>query len=290
MLYIKIQRIDELMHLEYTMETLTGLGKLDRERIAEIIRGTKGTISVKEAAGILGVSRTDAAKMLARWSKKGWFSRVKRGLYIPVPLESRTADVPLEDPWLIAGRIYSPCYIGGWSAAEHWGLTEQIFRTVVVMTTQKPRERSPTIKGTKFMLRTVSDKAMFGLKSAWRGRVKISVSDPTRTMVDTLNDPSLGGGIRSTVDMLSNYLRSEDKNLELLIEYAERLGNGAVFKRLGFLLERLRPEEVNRIDKCRTNLTSGNAKLDPQLSADRLITRWRLWVPEGWAKENRVDR
>lgn len=271
------------------METLKGLGKVDRERIASIIRGTDGTISVKEAAEILGVSGTDAAKMLSRWSKKGWFARVKRGLYIPVPLESRTADVPLEDPWLIAERIYSPCYIGGWSAAEYWDLTEQIFRTVMVMTTQKPRDRGPTIKGTKFMLRTVPNKAMFGLKSVWRGRVKISVSDPTRTLVDLIDDPSLGGGIRPTVDILSNYLRSGDKNLELLIEYAERFGNGAVFKRLGFLLERSAPEEVNTIDKCLTNLTAGNAKLDPELSADRLVTRWRLWIPEGWTKENRVD-
>ena len=289
MVYAEVQRISELLRLESTMEALTGLGKVDRERIAAIIRGTKGTISVTEAAEILGVLPTNAAKMLARWSKKGWFSRVKRGLYIPVPLESRTADVPLEDPWLIAERLYSPCYIGGWSAAEHWGLTEQIFRTVVVMTTQKPRERSPTIKDTKFMLRTVSDKAMFGLKSVWRGKAKISVSDPTRTMVDLLNDPRLGGGIRPTVDMLSNYLGSEDKNLELLIEYAERFGNGAVFKRLGFLLEKSTPEEINSINKCLTNLTTGNAKLDPQLSADRLITRWRLWIPESWAKENRVD-
>lgn len=289
MIYAEIQPMNELTRLESTMETLTGLGKVDRERIASIIRGTKGTISVTEAAEILGVAPTYAAKMLARWAKKGWFSRVKRGLYIPVPLESRTADVSLEDPWLIAERLYSPCYIGGWSAAEHWNLTEQIFRTVVVMTTQKPRDRSPTIKGTNFMLRTVSDKVMFGLKSAWRGRVKISISDATRTMLDMLNDPKLGGGIRSTVDMFNNYLSSENKNLELLIQYAERLGNGAVFKRLGFLLERLAPKEVNSINKCRTNLTTGNAKLDLQLSADKLITRWRLWVPEAWAKESRID-
>jgi predicted transcriptional regulator of viral defense system len=271
------------------MEKLTGLGKFDREKIGSIIRGTKGTISVSEAAEILGVSPTDAAKMLARWTKKGWFSRVRRGLYIPVPLESRTADVSLEDPWIIAERLYRPCYVGGWSAAEHWGLTEQIFRTVVVMTTQKPRNRSPKIKGTNFMLRTVSNKVMFGLKSVWRGRVKISISDPTRTILDMLNDPGLGGGIRSTVDMLSNYFNSENKDLELLILYATRLGNGAVFKRLGFLLERLAPEEANSIKKCRANLTTGNAKLDLRLSADKLITRWRLWVPKAWATESRID-
>lgn len=271
------------------MEGLSGLGKVDRKRIASIIRSTAGSVSVAEAADILGISSSDAAKMLARWAKKGWLSRIQRGIYIPVPLESRNSDVPLEDPWLIAERLYSPCYIGGWSAAEHWGLTEQIFRTIVVMTTQKPRDRNPAIKGTKFLLRTVADSAIFGLKSVWRGRIKISVSDPTRTILDLLNDPTLGGGIRSTADILNNYLRSDSKDLELLIRYAERLGNGAVFKRLGFLLERFAPDETDFIAKCRDNLTAGKAKLDLRMSCDKLITRWRLWVPEAWTKEGSID-
>ncbi|MBW2569405.1 MAG: type IV toxin-antitoxin system AbiEi family antitoxin domain-containing protein [Deltaproteobacteria bacterium] len=271
------------------MKTLTGIGKIDRERIAAIIRGTKGTISVDEASGILNIASTDVAKMLSRWAKKGWMSRVRRGLYVSVPLESRTADVPLEDPWLIAERLFAPCYVGGWSAAEYLDLTEQIFSTVMVMTVQKPRNRRPKIKGTSFMLRTVSEKAMFGLKPVWRGQVKVSVSDPTRTILDMLSNSVLGGGIRSTKDMFINYLRSENKNLELLIEYAERLGNGAVFKRLGFLLEKIAPDETETIDKCRARLTAGNAKLDVTLSADRLITQWRLWVPENWKRLKQVD-
>jgi len=220
------------------MEILTGIGTTDRERMAAIIRNTKGTVSVGDAAKILNVASTDAAKMLSRWSKKGWMSRIRRGLYVSVPLESKTADVPLEDPWLIVDRLFSPCYIGGWSAAEYFDLTEQIFSTVVVMTVQKPRDRRPVIKDTGFMLRTVPEKAMFGLKPVWRGQVKILVSDPARTLLDMLVDPFFGGGIRSVKDMLINFLQSKNKNLDLLIEYSEKLGNGAVFKRLGFLLEK----------------------------------------------------
>jgi predicted transcriptional regulator of viral defense system len=271
------------------MEMLSGIGKTDRERLAAIIRGTKGTVSVEEAARILDVPSTDAAKMLSRWSKKGWMSRVRRGLYVSVPLESRTADVALEDPWLVADRLFSPCYIGGWSAAEYFDLTEQIFSTILVMTIQKPRNRRPDIKGTSFMLRTISEKAMFGFKPVWRGQVKISISDPTRTILDMLVDPGFGGGIRSVKDMLGNYLRSENKNLEQLIEYGEQLGNGAVFKRLGFLLEKKAPDETQTIEKCYKRLTAGNAKLDPKLNNIKLITRWRLWVPENWKRMEPVD-
>ncbi len=216
-------------------------------------------------------------------------SRVRRGLYVPVPLESRTADVPIEDPWLIAERLFAPCYIGGWSAAEYLDLTEQIFSTVMVMTVQKPRDRSLKIKGTSYMLRTVSEKALFGLRPVWRGQVKVSVSDPTRTILDMLSDPVLGGGIRSTRDMFTNYLRSENKNMGLLIEYSVKLGNGAVLKRLGFLLELVAPDETEVIEQCRAMLTAGNTKLDPNLNNVRLITSWRLWVPENWKRMFQVD-
>ncbi|MCH7615820.1 MAG: type IV toxin-antitoxin system AbiEi family antitoxin domain-containing protein [Nitrospinae bacterium] len=271
------------------MEQLEGLGKLDRERLAALMRGTKGTISVGEASSILGVSPSDAAKMLARWTKKGWLSRVRRGMYVSVPLESRTPDVPLEDPWVIAVRLFSPCYIGGWSAAEHWDLTEQIFRTVLVMTTQKPRDRRPKMRGTSFLLSTILDKNLFGLKTVWRGQIKVHVSDPTRTILDLLHNPLWGGGIRSVADMFTAYLQSENKNISLLGDYARRLGNGAVFKRLGFLLERYAPNEQELIEACRKELTSGNAQLDPNLSADNLVTRWRLWVPKNWGKEPLID-
>jgi len=271
------------------METLSGLGKIDRRRLAEIIRSTKGTISVSEAADILDVTRTDAAKMLSRWANKGWLSRVRRGLYVPVPLESLTTDVPLEEPWLIAQRLYAPCYIGGWSAAEYWGLTEQTFRSVLVITCRKPQERAPEIKNTRFVLRKVSEKAMFGLKPVWKGRVKISVSDPSRTIIDMLSNPAFGGGIRPAVDVFLNYLKSNFRNMEQLINYATKLGSGAVFKRLGFLLERFSPDDEKVISACKTKITKGNSKLDPALPADRLITRWRLWVPENWAKGNTVD-
>jgi len=264
------------------MQELSGLGKTERKRLTELIRRSKGTISVSEAAEALQVASSDAAKMLSRWAAKGWLSRVRRGLYVPVPIESRIADVPLEDPWIIAERLYSPGYIGGWSDAEYWGLTEQIFRSIVFMTTRKPRDRTPLIKNTKFIIRTVQAKALFGLKPVWRGQVKVPVSDPARTIVDMLSDPSLGGGIRPTVDVFLSYLKSEFRNLDQLIEYAKRLGNGAVFKRLGFLIDRLVPEEQTILAACRSGLTKGNAKLDPALPTKRLVSKWRLWVPEEW--------
>jgi predicted transcriptional regulator of viral defense system len=268
--------------MENISHHLSGLGKLDRKRLSAVIRGTKGTITNEQAAGIMDLVQANASKLLARWCKKGWLSRVAQGLYVPVPMEAERSDLPLEDPWLVAVSLYSPCYIGGWSAAEYWDLTEQIFRTTVVMSTTRPRNRKPTFKGAAFWICTIAPEKMFGLKTVWRGAVKVSVSDPSRTMLDMLSDPQLGGGIRSVQDMFRNYLSSDAKNLGQLMEYAHRLGNGAVFKRLGFMLEANAPQELEVIEQCRINLTKGNARIDPKMPAESLVMRWQLWVPSAW--------
>lgn len=267
------------------MQPLAGIGKKDRERLAVVLRQASGVISVADAAQSLGVSHIVAAKLLARWTMNGWLSRIRQGVYVQVPLESRTSDVALEDPWVVAFELFKPCYIGAWSAAEYWDLTEQMFRTIVIFTTRRPRLRKQRIRYTDILVRTVQPEALFGLQSVWRGTSKVEVSDPTRTILDMLSDPQLGGGIRSTSEFLTNYLKSNKKDMDLLLSYATQLRNGAVYKRLGFLLERLAPNEESTIQSCRERLTTGNVKLDPNLPVDRLITRWRLWVPSHWMQD-----
>lgn len=261
-----------------------GLSRISRERLAKVLRQSAGSVSPADASRILNVDRAEAARVLSQWSSSGWLTRVRRGLYVPVPLESTTADLPLEDAWLIAERLFAPCYIGGWSAATHWGLTEQIFRSTLVFTTRRPRARRVEARGTVFIVRTVKQAAMFGLKPVWRGKQKIQISDPTKTMIDLLDTPSLGGGIRTVVDILKAYLASEYRDPKTLIRYASQLGNKAVFKRLGFLAATFAPDEKEIIAECRKRLSAGNANLDPKLPADRLASAWRLWVPRGFSE------
>jgi predicted transcriptional regulator of viral defense system len=261
---------------------MRGIGKQSRERLAQVLRGTSGTITAGDGARLLAISTIQAAKLLAFWANQGWLKRVRRGLYIPVPLDSLTQDIAPEDPWVLANRIWAPCYIGGWSAAEHWDFTEQIFSSVMVFTVKQLREREIDLDGMKFFLKRNNEKVFFGLQVIWKGRNKISISDPSRTIVDLLDDPSLGGGMRPTKDILSEYLRSKYRDLKKLGEYALQLNNRTAFKRLGFLIEELAPNESKILEFCRNEMSKGNSQLDPELPSRNLITRWRLWVPESW--------
>jgi len=145
------------------------------------------------------------------------------------------------------------------------------------------------LRGTQFSLHSTAAENLFGLKSVWRGRIRVQVSDPARTLVDMLSDPSLGGGIRSVADMLTVFFREQPTLAPKLIEYATRLGNAAVFKRLGFLLAASHPDERELIAACQRKLSAGYAKLDPRLTCDKLVTAWRLWVPASWKRTNGND-
>ena len=120
---------------------------------------------------------------------------------------------------------------------------------------------------------------MFGTVSVWRGENRVAVSDPSRTVIDVLDDPRLGGGIRTVADVLSEYLQGEHRDDDRLVEYGDRLGNRAVFKRLGYLLEHSGSESRGLVEACLARRSSGLAKLDPSAKeTGRILRRWGLRV------------
>jgi predicted transcriptional regulator of viral defense system len=89
-------------------------------------------------------------------------SPCRQRTYIPVPLQTTSTEVTPEESWLIAHKLFSPCDIGGWTAAHHWGLTEQIFNSIYVMTTKKVHQREQNLNGVTFKVKTILAKKIFG--------------------------------------------------------------------------------------------------------------------------------
>ncbi len=257
-----------------------------RQQLAQLVAGAGDVIQVTDAARVLDLDRTAAAKTLARWTAQGWLRRVRRGVYVPVTLDTLCSEHVLDDPWVLVPGLFAPAYVGGRTAAEFWDLTEQLFNDIVVLTAQSIRQKSQRRHGATFTLKHVQERKIFGTKPVWRGRTKVLVSDLPRTIVDMLDDPAIGGGIQQVSDCLGEYLKHKDRNDKLLIQYGERLGNGAVFKRLGFLAEQ--QGEVTLAEACRAHLTKGAIKLDPLLDCTKLVTRWRIWIPARWKKAVRA--
>lgn len=265
------------------IETLDDSIPRGRHRLVSVIRAAGDVIHIDDVIAALSVERVEASKLLSRWTQQGWLRRVGRGTYVPAPLESLDSEHVLEDPWVLVPALFAPAYIGGRTAAEHWDLTEQLFRDIVVMTAQPVREKQQVRHGASFTLYHIPDRKIFATKSVWRGKSKISVSDVHRTVVDMLDNPALGGGIQHVADCFAVYLKRSDRSDSSLVKYADELSNGAIFKRLGFLAEK-HEGTADLIEACRSRLTKGNAKLDPALKCTRLVSKWHLWVPPSWVQ------
>ncbi len=265
-------------------QALGGIGKKGRSQLAILLKTGQAVFTPESTARDLQVTRAQATQLLAQWTKQGWCSRLKHGVYIPVSLQASSSEVMADEPWLIAKALFDPCYNGGWTAAEHWNLTEQIFNSVMVFTTKKTHEKNVQLKGARFTTKTVRAERNFGTKNIWIKSQKVPLSDPTKTIVDAFNDPAVVGGIRMAIDLLGAYLKSEHKDLRLLVEYASRMKNTAIFKRLGCVLEKTHSSESAFIEELRKKIKAGYSQLDPSTPGTSLVTAWGLWVPAFWKK------
>ncbi len=231
------------------------------------------------AAEVLGTAPAHASLKLGRLVRRGWLARVRRGLYLVLPLEVGSEGTAVEDPWILARELYSPCYIGGWTAAEHWGLTEQLFRSTFVVTAAAFRDSTVSFLGSEFHLVHAKQERVAGVGTIWRGRERVAVSDQERTIADALTTPTWVGGIRQLADILRTYRDSKKWNPERLIERLEEVHSGAAFKRLGYLAETVLGGEPRLVDASLARRTKGVVRLDPTVAERRrLSTRWQLWI------------
>ena len=256
-----------------------GISAKYRESLDTLNRELTGPFSATEAIRVLQVSPSKANRLLAYFAERGWLSRLRRGLYTTVPLGATNPSERRNDPWVMADKIFSPCYIGGWSACEFWELTEQIFNDVVVFTTRRSRKQRVSVKNINYLIKTVSQAKLFGMKTVWKEEIKVSISDPSRTIIDILNDPAIGGGIRNIADVLKEYFNSNHRSDIRLIEYLSLMKNRAINKRLGFLIETLKIDAKELTNYCKSNISAGYSKLDPTIEAKgNYVRRWNLMI------------
>ena len=266
------------------IESNSKISRQDKFRL--FAREVGQLFSVKQAQTVLGVSAQASAQTLARWHHQGFIARIVPGLYALVPNDTLIADFMLEDPWLLIPKLFDPGYIGGWTASEYWDLTEQIFNTLMVFTTLPVPHKQQKIGAQSFQIKHIQASRLFGLEPIWRGQEKIMISDMHRTIIDLFNEPETAGGQQHSVDCLKNYLKNSESNLGKLSQYANKIQNGALYKRLGFLLEKIIEKNHPIIDHFHTKITKGYSYLNPtEKENNRLVQRWSLFVPKSFNLE-----
>jgi predicted transcriptional regulator of viral defense system len=173
-------------------------------------------------------------------------------------------------------ELADPAVIAYWSALNHHGMTVQLPRTVFVATDHPVRRQPGTVLGITYKIVSLKPAKVFGVTRDWINEIPFSVTNREKTIIDGLDLPQYVGGTSEIVKALrSSWLALDEKTLR---EYASRIGNTAVAKRLGFIMEALGLGDVEAL-RSEVPIAPGFSSLDPTMpKKGKYNRRWGLLV------------
>ena len=245
--------------IEQSQNIRQGLSTRESRLLARLAGAGHQIISVDEIETTLEVPPNTAREIASRLTEKGWLDRLFPGTYLIVPLSAGEEALYTTHEYLIAAHVAEPMYIGYYSALSHHGLTEQVPRTVYVVTPTRAQSRE--IHGVPYRVTTVTERKFFGFEPTSVEGTTVQVSDLEKTLVDCADHPEFCGGLRE----LATAMRTADErgcDWETVGEYLKRLDNGAATKRIIYLADQLGIDLPAR-EELVASFTSGYSPLDP---------------------------
>jgi predicted transcriptional regulator of viral defense system len=234
-----------------------GLSKREAITLTRLAGQNKTIITIDDIENTIQVQYDEAKKIANNLVNKQWLDRLKRGMYLIVPLAAGETGDYTEHEFTIAAHLADPMYISYWSALNHHGLTEQVPLTVFAATTDRVPEHE--IHNITYRFITLTDAKFFGYEPVSIDVHQVNVATVEKTLVDCVDHPEHCGGI---IELAGAVATATDVDTERLVTYLLRLGNGAAIKRLVYLAD-LFDMTLPRRDELNAAFTTGYSKLDP---------------------------
>jgi predicted transcriptional regulator of viral defense system len=257
------------------------LGDTEARLLLTLASQGKKVFTTDEAQAAIGSARHQVNKLLARLHEKRWLLRLQRGLYLILPFEAGLEGTYSVHPFLIVPHLATPYALAYWTALSHYNYTEQLPGTIFVATPTGPTSHELTIEelGLQYRFVTLVFHKFFGHRRVWIEGQGVTITDRAKTVVDCLDHPEYCGGIIEAAKGLYEGLSEEHFAPEKLTEYAERMRNRAILKRMGYLVELLGLPVADEVGRWQSSLSAGHSLLDP-LAGDHgsYDSRWRLRI------------
>ncbi len=244
--------------------------------LSKLSSKNKRIINIEDIKSELNTTYKNAKKIASKLNKKGWLDRIDRGKYLIIPLEAGEESIYTEHEFVIASNLISNYYIAFLSALNFHGMTEQTPYTVFVATTERKKNRVTHDIPYNFI--KIDKKKFFGFKKYAVASSQINISVPEKTIIDSLDHLEYSGGIIEVVKGLEE--KRDELDIDKMVNYAVKINNGAVVKRLHYLMDFLNfdmPDEVeNRLIK---NYSDSYSLLDNTLSdKGKYRSKWKLRI------------
>ncbi len=257
--------------------TISGLTTADAEFLAGLAARGETVFRIEDVAPHWR-SRATARRALSRLEHRGWLQRIERGLYMLVPLEAGLDRRWSADTLVIASRLAPAAAAAYWTALRFWNFTEQVPHTVFVQTPQRKFRAELVVGGVEYRVVHIATARFFGLAERGQETLRFQVTDREKTIVDAADRPDLSGGAWQLARALQQHWAELD--WVRVDAYLDRFGSGALYKRLGYLVDVLDlaiPDRINHLAVWQQRLTSGITILDPSAeAAGPVVSRWRI--------------
>jgi predicted transcriptional regulator of viral defense system len=195
-------------------------------------------VTLQEIRRVARVSPGYARKIAHDLVRKGWLQRARPGEYVLNPARNGPDAIPDSDPLPVGRHLSTPYYFGFATAAELLGFLPQVGR-VYFLATPGPSKR--VVRGsTVYRLIHARGGAIWGTRTLRRRGQQLVVSDPEHTVLDSLDRPRLSGGLPGVARIL--FAAKPRMDWRRLDRYVRRLGNRSLARRLGYLVEQIRPD------------------------------------------------
>jgi len=251
-----------------------GLSRNESLLLSSLSEKGKTILGLKDVTAELKCSYEYAKVLANNLVKKRWLIPIKRGIYLIVPLSAGVRASYTEHEFVIASHLVSPYYIAYWSALNFHALTEQTPYTVFVATIKRAKDRE--ILDTRYHFTTLNKKKFFGFTAIAIGTHEVNISDCEKSLADALDHPENCGGMVEVAKCLWN--AREKASLGKVVRCAVRMGNTAILKRLGYLVESLdMKKDADALKRMRGSISPGISPLDPTMPRrGPHNTRWNL--------------
>jgi predicted transcriptional regulator of viral defense system len=176
-------------------------------------------------------NKGSARTVISGLRRKGWLTRLLGGRYLFLPPEYGPENLGENNPLALASAVIEHSYVGWWSAASFHGFTTQKPMTLTVAALRQAPTR--VVEGNEIRFVKVITRKFFGFQTYDVYGRQVTLSTPTKTLVDCVDRPDLAGGEAELARI--TYGASSTVSPEELAEVALQIDSTALLQRLGFL-------------------------------------------------------
>lgn len=259
----------------FTKNERKSLSKTESYLLSKLSEEDREIFTAKDVAKVLHKSYTESRKIISNLKAKRWIEKIEAGKYLIIPLSAGVKPKYTEHEFVIGSNLVEPYYIAYWNALNYYHLTEQIPFSVFLATTKRKSNRK--ILDVNYIFVTLSKRKFFGRTTVNIAGKDVFISDREKTVADCLDHPEYCGDITEA----AKALRVEGLSYGKIVDYAMKMGNATIIKRLGYLSETLNIKLDERLNKkMLKNITKGYSILDTSIKSrkGKYNERWKLLI------------